>query len=787
MFEKRRDWFNHELQVHRREWCCNVNNHEAYQGKEAFTEHMQQMHADLSYDFQSSRITSLFERPLTTTTGSCPFCVDEGTKKLSVGRLEKHLARHMEILALFALPRNNDKDGRTSADSGLRADSSLSMGSDSLSKPSHPDVPQGASAERESQISDDIEASDLQQPGVLTNIINDFCEIERSRNTSVPKDCFVGANMDEALENWRHNSTFQIALMRRFLVCIDHQPHGDLKLADLMTLLHSELNASALNVEFHNLGRHPTVNQCIASLMGALGYCMSSFASSEDTFNDKINETGRLLQNLMSTHELEQDKTTDDVTWDYIQPKIPIATSCLTLLSRALAASQKMRASGIAPFDTERGQYMALQRDLESLSRALTGVDFDRKDAKEIERKIWSQEDYISKYYLVTTSRAEEGREDGGVEKVIAGHISAMVREILLMLGTPPIQHQSFEGETPEPAEIHGAAIEDIASWIRGSLPDQETIHRSVLRAWQSGSLEWFLDSWTYKNWERGDNFRLWVLGNPGCGKTVLCSSIIQRLRYVQGSSQTFGMGWVYFQSWADGLDRSTDVLRSLIAQFSLQLQFTPTTLRAAYTEWISSNRLPSDKELVVVLVELLSHFQVSYIVIDGFGLCSDIDSLLEWLKNIQDSTPRLHTLTTCRPATFLKYFSGFNAPDNIGILIPSPTGMDIAIALQRLRNHDVYGSFVELDEGIISALRDQAHGRYVSSPSDGQRTWTDYLSEALNGQFSNCKGYTATTSQKRSKRHFQAHQRRSLRVGTSASFKHPKIWMVQRTFFGLY
>ena len=54
-------------------------------------------------------VLELCERPMETTLSFCPFCRTFDEKGFNPRQLEKHLARHLESLALFALPRNNDK------------------------------------------------------------------------------------------------------------------------------------------------------------------------------------------------------------------------------------------------------------------------------------------------------------------------------------------------------------------------------------------------------------------------------------------------------------------------------------------------------------------------------------------------------------------------------------------------------------------------------------------------------------------------------------------------------
>ena len=116
MFEKRADWFRHERRNHRREWCCNASDHDAHQDKESFKKHMSEQHEVTQA--QLSSVLALCERPLETTPSSCRLCDSKG---LSPEQLETHLARHMEALALFALPKTYDRREDESDDSKFAA------------------------------------------------------------------------------------------------------------------------------------------------------------------------------------------------------------------------------------------------------------------------------------------------------------------------------------------------------------------------------------------------------------------------------------------------------------------------------------------------------------------------------------------------------------------------------------------------------------------------------------------------------------------------------------------
>ncbi|KAF4549451.1 Hypothetical protein D9617_21g096720 [Elsinoe fawcettii] len=99
-FESRNDWKLHEIQDHPRAYRCAVDAHGVFLVEEKFRQHMETEH-DLPID-QSCSLMDSFKRPVAANTEEdCHLC-GRRTKKL-----ETHLARHLEQVALFAIPRQD--------------------------------------------------------------------------------------------------------------------------------------------------------------------------------------------------------------------------------------------------------------------------------------------------------------------------------------------------------------------------------------------------------------------------------------------------------------------------------------------------------------------------------------------------------------------------------------------------------------------------------------------------------------------------------------------------------
>ena len=132
MFRSRNEWFAHELQNHRREWTCQFCQHAPFVSKAAFSKHLASQHYGIVDSSQIEALVLQSEEPVDKVLPSaCHLCdewetslldsnqdskrsfLNAGKKTEPYGTLKqfrRHLGRHMEQLALFSLPLNEDEE-----------------------------------------------------------------------------------------------------------------------------------------------------------------------------------------------------------------------------------------------------------------------------------------------------------------------------------------------------------------------------------------------------------------------------------------------------------------------------------------------------------------------------------------------------------------------------------------------------------------------------------------------------------------------------------------------------
>ena len=136
LYSTRHKWFEHELEAHRKDWQCKVNGcGRVFKAVRLLEAHVKTHHADSVTETQLPALLQVCGRPLDRMAPEdCPFCdqwADHlrrtqpingsqlGHRSLVVTskQFRDHVSRHMEQLALFALPKHVEDEDYGEADS----------------------------------------------------------------------------------------------------------------------------------------------------------------------------------------------------------------------------------------------------------------------------------------------------------------------------------------------------------------------------------------------------------------------------------------------------------------------------------------------------------------------------------------------------------------------------------------------------------------------------------------------------------------------------------------------
>lgn len=187
-----------------------------------------------------------------------------------------------------------------------------------------------------------------------------------------------------------------------------------------------------------------------------------------------------------------------------------------------------------------------------------------------------------------------------------------------------------------------------IAAWL--SAPDPWVNHESARRRHEAQTGDWLLQSDRYQRWKSGDHGPLWVYGKAGCGKTVLCSTIIEDVKRYCESKPSTEYSVFYFTFSDEHKQSDGDLLRSLVAQLGWR-EPSMSMLRHAYGS--PHRSIPSTDELQKILLVSIRLCERVFLLMDAIDECpEDRDvrqSVLDRVERLTQGAPNLQIFVTSR------------------------------------------------------------------------------------------------------------------------------------------
>ena len=180
--------------------------------------------------------------------------------------------------------------------------------------------------------------------------------------------------------------------------------------------------------------------------------------------------------------------------------------------------------------------------------------------------------------------------------------------------------------------EVHqDSQREKIYRWL--SAPDPSTNYIRAHRSRHHHMGLWFLQG-AFNEWTKKAQL-MWLHGKAGCGKTVLSSTIINKVFeacFVDGVA----VAYFYFDFNDDEKQKSDKMICSIIKQFYALSKKKSHRLKSLFSSCNDGQQQPSRNDLIQVLKELMKEFHNTYIILDALDECSDREELLECIEKIQ-------------------------------------------------------------------------------------------------------------------------------------------------------
>ncbi|THX37115.1 purine and uridine phosphorylase [Aureobasidium pullulans] len=183
-----------------------------------------------------------------------------------------------------------------------------------------------------------------------------------------------------------------------------------------------------------------------------------------------------------------------------------------------------------------------------------------------------------------------------------------------------------------------------ITAWL--DAPDPSVNFNRAHDAHHTGTGQWFFKTGQFLQWRREENSFLWLHGMPGCGKTVLSSTIVRRLAEDGAAPVLF----FYFDFSEARKQQFEAMIRSFLVQIYHKAASSQASIRLLYDSH-SQGCVQPDLELIEdTLRSILSQLKNVDIVIDALDESQTLDRVLQWCKKTHDcKTTNLRLLVTSR------------------------------------------------------------------------------------------------------------------------------------------
>jgi len=162
-----------------------------------------------------------------------------------------------------------------------------------------------------------------------------------------------------------------------------------------------------------------------------------------------------------------------------------------------------------------------------------------------------------------------------------------------------------------------------VLNWFKTSDPEQN--HKVSRNKHEPETADWIFRNKAYQAWEskESDERSLWLHGIPGAGKTILSSTIIDRLQQLYPGDSAIRVVYYYFDFSDNKKQTVVGLLQSVIYQLIVcnSENISEATL-GLFQRHANGAEQPTLDELVELLRVELSHTEATYLVIDALDEC---------------------------------------------------------------------------------------------------------------------------------------------------------------------
>ncbi|KAK2666763.1 Nucleoside phosphorylase superfamily [Fusarium oxysporum f. sp. vasinfectum] len=175
----------------------------------------------------------------------------------------------------------------------------------------------------------------------------------------------------------------------------------------------------------------------------------------------------------------------------------------------------------------------------------------------------------------------------------------------------------------------------------------------TTLRGGSWGTGEWFLDSPQFLKWRDSPNQTLFCPGNPGAGKTIITSIIIDHLEKLFSNDKSVGIAYVYCDFRRQDEQTAKELLMNLLKQLLHRLPTLPESVESLHSKHKTKGSRPPLEEILTALLSLTKLFSRVFVLVDALDECRVTDDtrsrFLGGVFELQ-ATSKINILATSRP-----------------------------------------------------------------------------------------------------------------------------------------
>lgn len=225
---------------------------------------------------------------------------------------------------------------------------------------------------------------------------------------------------------------------------------------------------------------------------------------------------------------------------------------------------------------------------------------------------------------------------------------------------------------------------ENISKWL--SAPDPSVNLNSACKKRNAETGSWLLNSKQYLDWQTHPNSFLWLHGFPGCGKTVLSSTIVKDVLRNSMNNSHLAVAYFFFDFNDHQKQLSDNMVRSIVTQLSRQNQDTSNVLITLFSS-CKGREQPTTNALMAALQQMTQGSDDVYIILDALDECEDRFELLKIIEVMnQWKLDKVHVLVTSRKEKDIEELLGPLIEDEKEISIQSALVNDDIRAFVRER-----------------------------------------------------------------------------------------------------